>query len=173
MARGQKQYTRLAKPMGMIDLEDNEFDNFLKLKRKGGIFQRLKGCMAKTKQARFSDDDAKKKFMKDCMSKSGKVDNKAQAEKKKKLIEKLKVANDKRRMGLNRPKGRLADPSLGLGDAPKDVGVPPSNEVNEGGVPTTTLPKETNIDANPNKKMLLYGAIGVIVLVFALKIIKK
>ena len=171
MARGQKQYTRLAKPMGMIDLEDNEFYNFLKLKRKGGIFQRLKECVAKTKQAKFTDKDAKKQFMKDCMAKSGKVDKKAQLEKKKKAIEKIKLANKKRKEQLNKPQGRIADPSLGLGDAPKDVGVPPSNEVNEGGVNTTQ--PETKIEAKPNKKLFLYGAIGVIVLVFALKIIKN
>ena len=175
MARGQRQHIRLAKPMGYVDLENNEFDNFLKLKRKGGIFDRLSKCAKEKKNVRFSSKDAEKKFMKDCMSKSGKVDKKAQLEKKKKAIEKIKRANQKRKELLNKRKQqqRVADPSLGLGDAPKDVGVPTNNQVNEGGATTTAQTPDTKIEANPNKKLYLYGAIGVIVLVFALKFIKK
>ena len=44
MARGKQIYNRIARPMGYVDLENNEFDNFLKLKRKGGIFSRLSDC---------------------------------------------------------------------------------------------------------------------------------
>ena len=52
------------------------------------------------------------------------------------------------------------------------------NPVDEGGAtmpdtPTTDTPTpDTKIEANPNKKIFLYGAIGIIVLVFGLKLIK-
>ena len=74
MARGKQIYNRIAKPMGYVDLENNEFDNFLKLKRKGGIFSRLSDCKKKMATMRFSSAKAKRDFLKDCMKKSGKKD---------------------------------------------------------------------------------------------------
>ena len=35
MARGKREYVRLAKPMGYVDLDKNEFDDFLGKKRRG------------------------------------------------------------------------------------------------------------------------------------------
>jgi len=209
MARGKQIYNRIARPMGYVDLENNEFNNFLKLKRKGGIFNRLSDCKKKMATMRFSSAKAKSDFLKDCMKKSGKKDKRfltSEAIKRGGFIKPAVMRDNpyKISQALERPIPRVADPSLGLGKTPSDVGVPkpidegqdyikspanPSgntngiNPVDEGGAtmpdtpttdtPTTDTPKtETKIEANPNKKIFLYGAIGIIVLVFGLKLIK-
>ena len=222
MARGKQIYNRIARPMGYVDLENNEFNNFLKLKRKGGIFNRLSDCRKKMATMRFSSAKAKADFLKDCMKKSGKKDKRfltSEAIKRnpynisqaKENPYNISQALERPIPRYGRPIPRVADPSLGLGKTPSDVGVPkpigmtkdmydegqdyikspanPSgntngiNPVDEGGAtmpdtpttdtPTTDTPKtETKIEANPNKKIFLYGAIGIIVLVFGLKLIK-
>ena len=204
MARGKQIYNRIARPMGYVDLENNEFDNFLKLKRKGGIFSRLSDCKKQMATIRFSSAKAKGEFLKDCMKKSGKKDKRfltSEAIKRGGSIKPAVMRDNpyKISQALERPIPRIADPSLGLGETPSDVGVPKDkdikspanprgntngiNPVDEGGAtmpdtpttdtPTTDTPKtETKIEANPNKKIFLYGAIGIIVLVFGLKLIK-
>ena len=98
MARGQQQYTRLAKPMGRINLDENEFDTFsedypfVKFGRKGGIFKRMKSCMESAKKSGIGGR-AKKSFISNCMKMKGKADDKAIKEKgiklKKRNLEKL------------------------------------------------------------------------------------
>jgi hypothetical protein len=105
--------------MPNVNLEDNEFDNFLKLKRKGGIFDRLAKCSKEAQKGKYSDKEVKKKFVQDCMKKSGKADDKSQLLKREKATEKIKLANEKRKeenkkrneeMVNTKPQERKADP---------------------------------------------------------------
>jgi hypothetical protein len=164
--RGYSQHTREAKPMGRINLDENEFDSFsedypfVKFGRKGGIFSRMKECMTSVKKAGLTGS-AKKSFIKGCMKNKGKADEKRIKEK----IQKIKDKNLKNKKAFwkqveeakdrqSKPQQRLADPSL---TAPK---------VDDAQVQADTKKKKM-------MKLLLYGGIGVVVLIIGIKLIKK
>ena len=159
---GHRQYQRLAKPMGMVDLDENEFDNFLKLKRKGGIFDRISKCSKQAKTSRFSSKEAKKDFLKECMKKSGVKDSKAIKKKTEKLVSKVKE-----KMKKTAEKNKVAE--MKMRKAPITEQSIPRPNLSD----TTTTPAITPPIENKNKKLLLYGAIGLVALVIALKIFKK
>lgn len=160
---GHKQYQRLAKPMGMVDLDENEFDNFLNLKRKGGIFDRLKKCSNDTKSMRFSNKKGKKDYMKECMKKSGEKDSKAIRKKTNITAGKIKA-----KMEALKEKQKLKE-ELKMRAKPTEqsIGKPNQSET------ITTPPPVKPPTENKNKKLLLYGAIGVVALVIGLKIFKN
>ena len=163
MARGQQQYTRLAKPMGMVNLDENEFDNFqsdytfVKFGKKGGIFARMKECMKSVKKAKLTGS-AKKSFIKGCLKNKSKADAS-------KLKAKTKKAKDKENKKAfwkqvedaknKAPQQRKADPSL------------------------TTTPKadDVSVQADTKKKkmmkLLMFGGIGVVILIIGIKLIKR
>ena len=161
---GHRQYQRLAKPMGMVDLDENEFDNFLKLKRKGGIFDRLAKCSKQAKATRFSSKDAKKDFLKDCMEKSGAKDKKAIKKKTEKLVSKVK-ANMKKIAEKNK---KIAEEKMQETPQARKMEIPVSTTAE---TQTNTTPQTTG--GGKNKKLLLYGAIGVVALIIGIKIIKR
>jgi hypothetical protein len=155
---------RIANKRGLIDMEDNEFDNFMKM-RKGGIFDRMKTCSQDAAKSRFSSKAAKTEFMKSCMKKKGKADNVSMSKAKENIKKRLAKANEKRiadNKEREETKERLANPSLTTTETTTETTTP-------------TIPPTTQ--ANPDKKgmgkMLLYGAIGIIALIIGIKIIKK
>tara|TARA_Y100001938_G_scaffold148367_1_gene231851 strand:+ start:325 stop:990 length:666 start_codon:yes stop_codon:yes gene_type:complete len=221
MARGKRQYVRLAKPMGYVDLDKNEFDDFLGKKRRGRrlgglatLGKNLSECAKKASRMRFASAQAKKDFLKDCMKSKGTKRDRSIAGilkdrdllpptpnkrpspdviQKKGIANKVLEASMKQKGGFISkkggftPKGRLADPSLGLGETPTDVGVPKDkdiispanpkgntngiNPVDEGGT-TMTPPPVAEPTKKGGKKLLLYVAIGVVVLIVGNKLIK-
>ena len=163
---GHRQYQRLAKPMGMVDLDENEFDNFLKLKRKGGILDRLSKCSKKAKTSRFASKEAKKDFMKECMKKSGVKDSKAIKMKTEKLVSKVKE-----KMKKTAEKNKVAE--LEKRKAPITEQSIPRPNLSDNTTTTPPTSPSPSTGTGKNKKLLLYGAIGVVALIIGLKIIKK
>lgn len=172
MARGKREYTRLAKPMGYVDLEKNEFDNFLKkLKRKKRRSKNRIGksqtCEQKAAARRFSSAEAKQKFLNKCRGVSEEIKAtggvtpkpvqkpviKSGVEQKKSIANKVFEASQKQKN-----KSQVAD----------EVKATTEEEViNAPEVPTKAEPNKAAAN-----KMLLYGAIGVVVLIVGLKYIK-
>jgi|TARA_R110000851_G_scaffold142839_2_gene281648 hypothetical protein len=154
-----------------LNLENRDnYDDFIKLNRKGGIFDRLKKCSENAKSMRFSSKKGKSDYMKECLKKSGAKDKKAIEKKTGVLKSKIKKEQKERTKKYEKkllkskaeiPKsskemlatqkvmeqGRLANPDLNLGDTP--------------------TPKKSNMG-----KLVLYGGIGIVVLLVGYKIIK-
>jgi|TARA_R110000822_G_scaffold47109_3_gene125133 hypothetical protein len=174
MARGKRQHYRVAEPMGMIDMDENSFDNFDAMDRsteldeeinefdgflssKGGS-KLMMECMKKTKVGRFPSKSAKMKFLKDCMKKSAKKKKKTaftklkgrkfSKKKREKTIEKISKSKD-----VNKnlePQKRLANPDL---IKTPEIQTPPAPQ--------------------GKSKVLLYGSIGVVLLVVGLYLFKR
>jgi len=171
MARGKREYTRLAKPMGYVDLEKNEFDNFLKkLKRKKRRSKNRKGksqtCEQKAAAMRFSSAEAKQEFLNECRGVSEvkratggftpkpieKPIIRSGVEQKKSIANKVFEASQKQKN-----KSQVAD----------EVKATEEEVINAPEIPTKAEPNKAAAN-----KMLLYGAIGVVVLIVGLKYIK-
>jgi hypothetical protein len=173
MARGQQQYPREAKQMGRINLDENEFDTFsedypfVKFGRKGGIFKRMKSCLESAKKSGIGGR-AKKSFISNCMKIKAKEDAKAIKTKggklKKRNLEKLFQS-------------QLAQKRSGK---PITKGItPPPKPQQRKADPSLTAPKgdDPQIQADTKKKklmkLLMFGGIGVVILIIGIKLIKK